>query len=97
MRDKDDLRAALRTLERHTPDADSILATIRERGSAAAPPRRGRRWNGPAAWTANWRRRMAPLAVAAAVLVTIAAAGLVAKVVVPFGSALSNGPESATK
>ena len=83
MRDKDDLRAALRTLERHTPDADSILATIRERGSAAAPPRRGRRWNGPAAWTANWRRRMAPLAVAAAVLVTIAAAGLVAKVVVP--------------
>jgi hypothetical protein len=83
MRDKDDLRAALRTLERHTPDPDRMLATIRERGAAAAPLGPGRRWLGPAARAASWPRRMAPLAVAAAVLVTIAAAGLVANVVLP--------------
>jgi WD40-like Beta Propeller Repeat len=86
MGDEDDLRAALRTLERHTPDPDRMLATIRaagERRGTAAPPRPGTRWHGPADRAARWSRRMAPLAVAAAVLVTIAAAGVVAKVVAP--------------
>ena len=83
MRDQDDLRAALRTLEWHTPDPDRMLATIRAGGRAAAPPRPGRRWHGPTAPAGSWSRRMAPLAVAAAVLVTIAAASLAAKVVAP--------------
>jgi hypothetical protein len=81
MRDEDDLRAALRTLERHTPDPDLMLATIQACGRAAAPPRPGRRSHGPAGRAARWSRRIAPLAVAVAVLATIAAAGLVAKVV----------------
>jgi len=92
MRDEDDLRAAWRTLERHTPDADRMLATIRARGRTAAPPRPGRRWPGPAGRAAAWPRRMAPLAVAAAVILTVAAAGLVAKMVVP-GSAGTGWPE----
>jgi hypothetical protein len=89
MRDEDDLRAAWRTLERHTPDPDRMLATIRARGGTAAPPRPGRRSPGPAGpagRAGSWPRWMAPLAVAAAVIVTVAAAGLVAKRVAP-GSA----------
>jgi hypothetical protein len=96
MRDEDDLRAALRTLERHTPDPDRMLATIRARGRAAAPPRPGRRWPGPAGRAASWPRRMAPLAVAAAVLVTIAAAGLVAKVVAPGPAGPGRAPGVST-
>jgi len=88
MRDENDLRAALRTLERHTPDPDRMLTTIRANGRTAAPPRPGRRWHWPAARTASWSPRMAPLAAAAAVLVTIAAAGLVAKLV-------ASGPDAA--
>ena len=34
MREEEDLRAALRTLERHAPDADAMLAAVR---SAAGP------------------------------------------------------------
>jgi hypothetical protein len=83
MRDEDDLRAAWRTLERHTPDPDRMLGTIRACGHSAAPPRPGRRWPGPTGRAARWSPRLAPLAVAVAVLVTIAAAGLVAKLVAP--------------
>jgi len=83
MCDEDDLRAALRTLERHTPDPDRMLATIRTRGRTAAPPRPGRRWPGPAGRAASWSRRMVPLAAAAAVLAAVAASGLVAKVFAP--------------
>lgn len=96
MRGEDDLRAALRTLERHTPDPDRMQATIRERGSAPAPPRPGRRWHGPAPRAASWPRRIAPLAVAAAVVATIAAAGLVAKAVMPGPAGTGRSPRVST-
>jgi hypothetical protein len=83
MRDEDDLRAALRTLERHTPDPDRMLATIRARSRTAAQSGPGRRWHRPTGRAASWPRRMAPLAAAAAVLVAVAASGMVAKVFAP--------------
>jgi hypothetical protein len=36
MREEEDLRAALRALERHAPDPDSVLLAVRSRASAAA-------------------------------------------------------------
>jgi len=46
---EEDLRAALRTLERHTPDLDAVLLAVRRAG-AAEPARRlrGRRYRIPA-------------------------------------------------
>jgi hypothetical protein len=96
MRDENDLRAALRTLERHAPDPDRMLATIGARGGGAAPPRPGGRPRGPATRAARWSRRMAPLAVAAAVLATIAAAGLVANVVAPGPAGIGAPPRVST-
>jgi hypothetical protein len=92
MRDEDDLRAAWRTLERHAPDPDRMLATIQAGSRSTAPPRSDRRWPGTAGRAGAWPRWMAPLAVAAAVIVTVAAASLVAKAVAP-GSAGTGWPQ----
>jgi hypothetical protein len=96
MRDENDLRAALRTLERHAPDPDRMLARIQDPAHTAAPPRPGRRWPGQANRGGRWSRRMAPLAVAVAVLATIAAAGLVARVVAPGRSGTGRSPRVST-
>ncbi|GAA4637760.1 hypothetical protein GCM10023196_092870 [Actinoallomurus vinaceus] len=61
MRTEDDLRAALTTLERHTPDADTVLRAVRSAGGR----RRGRR---PALrWWASGLTTAGALAAAAAV------------------------------
>ena len=75
MRTEDDLRQALATLERHAPDAGTVLAAVRgAAGGGAGPggPSRIRRWRPPAAhrW---WRRPRLALCLA----VAAAAAGLV--------------------
>jgi hypothetical protein len=70
---EDDLRAALHTLDRHTPDPERMLSAIRASGHSAAPERR----------PGNWPRRLAPLAAAAAVVAVVAASILVAKVYAP--------------
>jgi len=67
MRDEDDLRTALRTLERHAPDQDAVLRAVRER----AARRPGRR-----AW-------IAPLAAAAAVIALLAASIFAAHALLP--------------
>jgi hypothetical protein len=71
MRTEDDLRQALATLERHAPNADSVLAAVRH---ASGPARPGRfSWLRPPGGSPWWRRPrlILPLATAAA------AAGLV--------------------
>jgi hypothetical protein len=63
MRNEDDLRAALRSLESHAPDPAVVLRTAQERGGPPAQLNRDRRW----------RRAVAPLAAAASVVAVVAA------------------------
>src|SRR5262252_11155869 len=78
MREEEDPRAALRTLERHTPDPDSVLLAVRSRASAA----------GLASWWPGRRYRfprqprtrpslIVPLAAAAATVAVIAGSVLI--------------------
>lgn len=84
MREEDDLRAALRTLERHTPDPDRMLAAIRASAGSAAPPARPRRrWRRAADLPGSWPGWVAPLAASVAVVAVVAASVLVAKVYAP--------------
>jgi hypothetical protein len=84
MREEDDLRAALHTLERHAPDPGRMLATIRASAGSASPPERPRRWwRRAAGLPGSWPGWVAPLAAAAAVVAVVAAAVLVAKVSAP--------------
>ena len=84
MREEDDLRAALHTLERHTPDPDRMLAAIRASGRPARPDRPRRRWlraaGTPRPWGPGW---IAPLAAAAAVVAVVASSVVVAKAFAP--------------
>jgi hypothetical protein len=91
MRSEDDLRQALATLERHAPNAETMLAAVRgAAGGGAGPggPSRVRRWGPPAAhrW---WRRPRLALSLAAAA----AAAGLVI-ILLPGSTSLRPGPGS---
>ena len=92
MREEDDLRAALHTLERQVPDPDRMLAAIRASAGSAPPPERPHRWwRQAAALTGSWPGWVAPLAAAAAVVAVVAASVLVAKVHAP-GRAGGGGP-----
>ena len=71
MRTEDDVRAAFRALARQAPDADAVLTAVREQlDKANASPRQG--------GLRSARRRMAPLAAAAAVIAVTAAAVAIA-------------------
>lgn len=83
MREEDDLRAALRTLERHTPDPAAMLAAVRASGAAAPPRRSRRRWRRAADAPGSWSGWIAPLAAAVAVVAVVATSILVAKVYAP--------------
>src|SRR5262249_7211872 len=84
MREEDDLRAALRTLERHAPDPDAMLAAIRASGRAAAPPPPPYGlWRRSPGGPGNWPGLIAPLAAAVAVVAVVAVSVLVAKVYAP--------------
>jgi hypothetical protein len=93
MRDEDDLRAALRTLEQDAPDPGQMLAAIRASDRAAAPPGRPRNWRRAAGTPRNWRRgagtprnwsnRIAPLAAAVAVVAVVVSSILVMKEYAP--------------
>jgi hypothetical protein len=74
VRDEDDLRAALRTLERYAPDQDKMLLALRSR--SRSPRRKGSR---PlvTGLPDRWRRWVTPLAAAAAVSSAIAGSILV--------------------
>jgi hypothetical protein len=67
MRTEDDIRAAFRALAREAPDAGAVLTAVRKQ---LDKPSAGTRQGGPRAV----RRRMAPLAAAAAVVAVTAAA-----------------------
>jgi hypothetical protein len=75
---EEDLRAALRTLERHAPDPDAMLLAVRRAG-AAEPARwlRGRRYRIPGR-SRNWPGLIVPLAAAAAMVSVIAGSVLIA-------------------
>jgi len=76
MRDEEDLRAALRTLERHAPDAEATLAAVRTT-AGAAPARLV--WHRGAALTGRprgWARTFAPLAAAASVVAVVTGVAL---------------------
>jgi hypothetical protein len=62
MRNEEDLRAALRSLESHAPDPAAVLRAAQARGGPPAQLNRGRRW----------RRVAAPLAAAASVVAVVA-------------------------
>jgi len=82
MRDEEDLRAALRTLERHAPDPDAVLAAVRSAG--AAPTRRG--WRREARVNGaprGWARTAAPLAAAASVVAVVTGLTLAANMTGP--------------
>src|SRR5215831_1430341 len=84
MREEDDLRAALRTLERHAPDPDAMLAAVRASGDTAMPPPRPRGpWRRSTGAPGNWPGLIAPLAAAVAVVAVVAVSVLVAKVYAP--------------
>jgi hypothetical protein len=78
MREEEDLRAALRTLERHAPDPDSVLRAVRSR--ARAP--------GPVGWLrgryripgrpGSWPGLIVPLAAAAATVAVVAGSAVIA-------------------
>ena len=75
---EEDLRAALRTLERHAPDPDAMLLAVRRAG-AAEPARRlrGRRYRIPGR-SRSWPGLIVPLAAAAATTAVIAGSVLIA-------------------
>jgi len=96
MREEENLRAALRTLEQYTPDPDTMLAAIRASAGAAAPPGRPRqRWRPAAGPPGNWSGWITPLAAAAAVVAVVVSSILVAKVFAP-GRAGSSRPHRVT-
>jgi len=83
MRDEEDLRAALRTLERHAPDAEATLAAVRTT-AGAAPARLV--WHRGAALTGRprgWARTFAPLAAAASVVAVVTGVALVVRMTGP--------------
>jgi hypothetical protein len=83
MRDEEDLRAALRTLERHAPDPEATLAAVR----AAGTPSAGFVWRRGAALTGRpggWKRAFAPLAAAASVVAVVTGLTLVASMIGPL-------------
>jgi hypothetical protein len=89
---EDDLRAALRTLERHTPDPDAVLLAVR-RGGSAEPARwlRGSRYRIPGR-SRRWPGLIVPLAAAAAMVAVIAGSVLIAT---RFGTAPARPGKSA--
>jgi hypothetical protein len=79
MREEEDLRAALRTLERHAPDPDSVLLAVRSRANAAGPARRLRgHWYRITSRGRSWPRLIVPLTAAAATVAVIAGSVLIA-------------------
>jgi len=75
---EEDLRAALRTLERHTPDPDAVLLAVRRAGAAEpAGWLRGRRYRIPGR-SRSWPGLIVPLAAAAAMVAVIAGSVLIA-------------------
>jgi hypothetical protein len=84
MREEEDLRAALRTLERHAPDPGKMLLTVRSRARAVAPPGGPRGFgHGAGGAPRSWPGRIAPLAAAAAVAGVVAGSVLLANVIAP--------------
>ena len=93
MRDEDDLRAALRTLEQDAPDPGQMLAAIRASDRATALPGRPRNWRRAAGTPRDWRpaagtprswpNRIAPLAAAVAVVAVVASSILVVREYAP--------------
>jgi hypothetical protein len=82
MREEEDLRAALRTLERHAPDPDAMLAAVRS--TAGAPQaRRGWRRTRVNGAPRGWARTVAPLAAAASVIAVVTGLTLVANMTGP--------------
>jgi hypothetical protein len=82
MRDEADLRAALRTLERHAPDPDATLAAVRSAGAAPASRRWHRRVAAPVA-ARRWAPVAAPLAAAAAVIAVVTGLALIGNMTGP--------------
>lgn len=83
MREEEDLRAALRTLERHAPDPDAMLAAVR---SAVDGAPTGHRWRPRARVNGaprGWARTVAPLAAAASVIAVVTGLTLVANMTGP--------------
>ena len=80
MREEDDLRAALHTLERLAPDPDLMLTAIRASGPSAPPPRPprrgGRAVGSPRTWRNGW---ISPLAAATAMVAVVACSIVVTK------------------
>jgi hypothetical protein len=72
MREEEELRAALRTLERHAPDRGSVLLAVRSRASTAGPAGwlRGRRYRIPGP-PRSWAGLIVPLTAAAAVVAVV--------------------------
>jgi hypothetical protein len=83
MRNEDDLRAALRTLERHAPRPEAVLGPLRLVAGAGRPGVRARGRRG------GWPRVIVPLAAAASVI-ALAAGALVAAGVITTGRAHAN-------
>ena len=84
MREEEDLRAALRTLERHAPDPGKMLLTVRSRARAVAPPGRPHGFRpGADGAPRSWPGRIAPLAAAVAVAGVVAGSVLLAQVIAP--------------
>ena len=83
MREEEDLRAALRALERHAPDPGEMLLAVRSRARVAPPggPRGFR--HGADGGPRTWPGRIAPLAAAAAVAGVVAGSVLLANVIAP--------------
>lgn len=84
MRDEADLRAALRTLERHAPDPDAVLLAVRS-SADSRPGRRDGRVRRAIRARRRWTAWFAPLAAAAAVVVVITGLTLVTGAVGPPG------------
>jgi hypothetical protein len=84
MREEEDLRAALRTLERHAPDPGKMLLTVRSHARVVAPPGRPRGFrHGADGAPRSWPERIAPLAAAVAVVGVVAGSVLLANVIAP--------------
>ena len=88
---EDDLRVALRSLERHAPDADALLLRL-----SRSPGRRRPglpRWLRRAGWLpgAGWLRVITPLAAAAAVIAVVAAS-----LAITAGGTVASGPRPET-
>jgi hypothetical protein len=83
MRDEEELRAALRTLERHAPDPEATLAAVRAADDAT--PGRGpwRRRTALTGWPRGWKLAFAPLAAAASVVAIVTGLTLVASMTGP--------------